>query len=77
MGKKHPYTTGKLCVSISQTFPIPWVLFHFPILWEIYRETRVLLHFPVLWEIYAETRTIPICYDDICEFFPAMCQKSV
>ena len=38
MGKK-PYTIGKIWVSISQTFPIPWVLLHFPVLWEIYRET--------------------------------------
>ena len=31
---------GKVWVSISQTFPISWVLLHFGILWEIYGETH-------------------------------------
>ena len=35
---------GKVWASISQTSPIP----------------RVLLHFPVLWEIYGETHAFPI-----------------
>ena len=45
MGKKHPYY-GKVWVSISKTFPIRWVLLHFPVLWEIYGETHA---FPISW----------------------------
>ena len=45
-GKKSTHTIGKVWVSISQTFPIPWVLLHFPVLWEIYRETHA---FPIWW----------------------------
>ena len=45
MGKKQPYY-GK---SMSTNFPyfaIPWVLLHFPVLWEIYGETNA---FPIWW----------------------------
>ena len=36
--EKSTHTLGKVWVSVSQTFPIPWVLLHFPVLWEIYGE---------------------------------------
>ena len=45
-GKKAPILLEKVWLSISQTFPIP----------------RVLLHFPVFREIYGETHTFPICW---------------
>ena len=44
--EKSTHTMGKVWVSVSQTFPIPWVL----------------LHFTILWEIYGETHAFPICY---------------
>ena len=34
-GKKSTHTMEKVRVSISQTLPIPWVLLHFLVLWEI------------------------------------------
>ena len=43
---KTTHTMGKVWVSISQTFPIPCVLLHFPVLWEIYGETHA---FPLWW----------------------------
>ena len=44
--EKRNHTMGKVWVSISQTFPIPWVLLHFPVLQEIYGETHA---FPIWW----------------------------
>ena len=41
--EKSTHTTGKVWLSISQNFPIPWVLLHFPVLWEIYGKP---MHFP-------------------------------
>ena len=41
---KSTHTMGKAWLSISQTFSIPWVLLHFPVLWEIYGETHA---FPI------------------------------
>ena len=46
--EKSTHTMGKVWVSVSQTFPIPWVLLHFPVLWEIYGETHA---FPICWSI--------------------------
>ena len=46
--EKSTHTMGKVWLSISQTFPIPWVLLHLPILWEIYGETHA---FPICWSI--------------------------
>ena len=46
--KKSTHTMGKVWVSVSQTFPIPWVLLHFTVLWEIYGETHA---FPICWSI--------------------------
>ena len=40
--EKIIHTMGKVWLSISQTFPIPRVLLHFPKLWEIYGETHAL-----------------------------------
>ena len=45
-GEKSTQTMGKIWVLISQTFPIPWVLSHFPVLWEIDGETHA---FPIWW----------------------------
>ena len=45
--QKSTHTMGKVWVSVSQTFPIPWVL----------------LHFPILWEIYGTTYAFPICHN--------------
>ena len=42
------HTMGKVWVSVFQTFPIPWVLLHFSVLWEIYGETHT---FPICWSI--------------------------
>ena len=42
--EKTTHTMGKVWASISQTFPMPWVLLHFPVLWEIYGETHA---FPI------------------------------
>ena len=39
--EKSTHTMGKVWVSVSQTFPIPWVLLHFPVLWKIYGETHI------------------------------------
>ena len=39
--KKHPYY-GKSMIIDFPDFPIPWVLLHFPVLWEIYGETHAL-----------------------------------
>ena len=44
--EKSTHPMGKAWVSISQTFPIPWVLLHFSVLWEIYGETHA---FPIWW----------------------------
>ena len=44
--EKSTHTMGKVWLSISQTFPIPWVLLHFPVLWENYGETHAL---PIWW----------------------------
>ena len=44
--EKSTHTIGKVWVSVSQTFPIPWVLLHFPVLWEICGETHA---FPLWW----------------------------
>ena len=44
--EKSTHTMGKVWVSVSQTFPIPWVLLHFPVLGEIYGETHA---FPIWW----------------------------
>ena len=38
--EKSTQTMGKVWLSISQAFPIPWVLLHFPVLWEMYGETH-------------------------------------
>ena len=49
MGKKHQRHGKSMVIvwlSISQTFPIPWVLFNFLVLWEIYRETHA---FPICY----------------------------
>ena len=46
--EKSTHTMGKVWVSVSQTFHIPWVLLHFPALWGIYGETHV---FPICWSI--------------------------
>ena len=48
-GQKHQRHGKSMIIvwlSISQTFPIPWVLFNFPVLWEIYRETHA---FPICY----------------------------
>ena len=44
--EKSTHSMEKVWLSISQTFPMPWVLLHFPVLWGIYRETRA---FPIWW----------------------------
>ena len=44
--EKSTHTMGKVWLLIPQTFPIPWVLLHFPELWEIYGEIHV---FPIWW----------------------------
>ena len=46
-GERRTHTMGKIWLSISQTFPIPWVLLHFPVLWIIYGETHAL---PIWWD---------------------------
>ena len=38
--ERSTHTMESLWLSISQTFPIPWVLLHCPVLWEIYGETH-------------------------------------
>ena len=42
--EKSTHTMGKVWVSVSQTFPISWVLLHFLVLWEIHGETHA---FPI------------------------------
>ena len=49
--EKCTHAMGKVWLSIFQTFPIPWIL----------------LHFPVLWEIYGETYAFPICWSILCD----------
>ena len=44
--EKSTHTMGKVWLSISQTFHLPWVLLHFPVLWKIYGETYAL---PIWW----------------------------
>ena len=44
--EKSTHIMGKVWLSVSQTFSIPWVLLHFPVLWEIYGETHA---FPIWW----------------------------
>ena len=44
--EKNTHTMVKVWVSVSQTFTIPWVLLHFPVLREIYGETHA---FPIWW----------------------------
>ena len=46
--EKSTHTMGKVWLSISQTFPVPWDLLHFPLQWEIYGETHA---FPICWRI--------------------------
>ena len=46
--KKSSHTMGKVWVSVFQTFPMPWLLLHFLVLWEIYGETHT---FPICWSI--------------------------
>ena len=60
-GKKSTHTMGKVWVSISQTFPIPWVSLHFPVLWEIYGETHV---FPICWHrlIFSRVKLFLLMY---------------
>ena len=38
--EKSTHIMGKVWLSISQTFYVPWVLLHFPVLWKIYGETH-------------------------------------
>ena len=45
---KSTHAMGKVWVSVSQTFLIPWVLLHIPVLWEIYGEAHA---FPICWSI--------------------------
>ena len=51
--KKSTHIMGKVWLSISQSFPIPWVLLHFPVLWKVYGETRAV---PIWWH-----RLISLC----------------
>ena len=46
--KKNTHIMGKVSLQISQIFPIPQVLLHFPVLWEIYGETHA---FPICWSV--------------------------
>ena len=46
--EKSTPAMGKVWLSISQAFPVPWVLLHFPVLWEIYGETHAC---PIRWSI--------------------------
>ena len=59
--EKSTHTMGKLWLSISQTFLIPWVLLHLPVLWEIYRETHV---FPICWHrlIFSRVKLFLLMY---------------
>ena len=43
---KSTHTMGKVWLLIPPTFPIPWVLLHFPVMWEICGETHAL---PIWW----------------------------
>ena len=44
--EKSNHAMGKVWLLISWAFPIPWVLLHFPVLWEIYGETHA---FHIWW----------------------------
>ena len=44
---KSTHTMGKVWLPISQVLPIRWVLFHFPMLWEIDGKTQA---FPISWD---------------------------
>ena len=44
--KNAPILWEQVWASIFQTFPIPWVLLHFPVLWRIYGETHAS---PIWW----------------------------
>ena len=44
--EKSTHTMGKVWLSISQTYLIPWVLLHFPVVREMYGETHA---FPIWW----------------------------
>ena len=44
--EKSTHTMGRVWLSISQTFPLSWVLLQFPVLWEMYGETHAL---PIWW----------------------------
>ena len=59
--EKSTHTMGKLWLSISQTFLIPWVLLHLPVLWEIYGETHV---FPICWHrlIFSRVKLFLLMY---------------
>ena len=46
--EKSTHNIGKGWVPVSQTFLTPWVLLHFPVMWEIYGETHA---FPICWSI--------------------------
>ena len=46
--EKSTHIMEKVWLSISQTFPIPWILLHFPVLGEVYGETHA---FPKCWRI--------------------------
>ena len=41
--EKSTHAMGTVWLSISKLFPIPWVLLHFPVLWEIHGETHTFL----------------------------------
>ena len=82
MGKKHPYYEKSMSIN-SQTFPIPWVLLHFPILWEIAEETHAFSNAEVyhrkgigwekasiLWEKYEYQFPWLSPYHDFCCIFP-------
>ena len=47
-GKKAPVLWGKVRVSFFQSFLIPWVLLHFPVVWEVDGETHA---FPKWWSV--------------------------
>ena len=47
-GEKSTHPMGKVWLSISQTFSIPWVFLHFSAVWGIYGETHT---FPISWSI--------------------------
>ena len=88
-GKKRTHTMVKVWVPISQTFPIPWVLLHFPILWKFmgkptYFSYAKLYHrresdgkkAPILWVKYDYRFPRLSPYDRFCCIFP-YCGKFV